>query len=386
MVMVVAAALMTVGVLMVATAGASTDRALFDPGVWSTPFGRQLIFVGFALVIMPLAVRFTTRVLTSERWTRRLVWLGLGAAVVSLLAVFIPGALDPHKGDHRWLRFSVGGIAMGYQPSEVAKLALIGTLAWMLCGPNGNPQSLRRGFIPAAVILGLLVGLVGSEDFGTSIILAGVGGAMMLAAGCRMTHLLSVALAGGVGMLGLLLAAPYRWERITAFQDIWNVAHPGSYQPRQSLTTIAEGGWWGRGLGGGIQKYGYLPESHTDFVFGVVCEELGLFGAMVVIGLFISMILLGLRAMMRAATPFERLVAFGLTASIGLQAALNMCVVTVLTPTTGISLPFVSAGGSNLVIYAVAVGALAAIERRGKMVDAESVPIEIAVPGAAAIA
>jgi cell division protein FtsW len=135
------------------------------------------------------------------------------------------------------------------------------------------------------------------------------------------------------------------------------------------LTAIASGGWFGAGLGNGVQKYGYLPESHSDFIFAGICEETGLLGAALVIALFGVLVWLGLKTMWCARTPFERLFAFGITATVGLQAVMNIAVATVVTPTTGISLPFVSAGGSGVVTYCLAIGLLAAIAARSSARD-----------------
>ena len=188
---------------------------------------------------------------------------------------------------------------------------------------------------------------------------------MLLIAGCRFRHLAVLSAVGACAFAGLLVAAPYRMARLAAFWDLSADPHGTGYQPRQSLMTIASGGWFGTGLGSGIQKYGYLPECHTDFIFAAICEEMGLLGGGMVIALFGVLIWLGARAMLSAVTRFERLLAFGVTATIGLQAAMNIAVVTVLAPTTGISLPLISAGGSGLITFCVGIGLLIAIESRG---------------------
>ena len=163
----------------------------------------------------------------------------------------------------------------------------------------------------------------------------------------------------------MLYAAPYRLARIAAYTGFWEDPRGSGYQPLQSLAAIASGGWFGAGLGSGVQKYGYLPESRTDFIFAVICEELGVFGAALVIALFGTLVWLSLRTMLGARSRFERMLAFGLGATIGLQATMNIAVVTVVTPTTGISLPLISAGGSSLVTFCLATGVLAAIAARG---------------------
>jgi cell division protein FtsW len=372
-ILVIAACLMGLGLLMVGSSHASLDRALFDTGMWRTAFGRQLIFVLVGLVAMWVVSRIGVILLASEIWTRRVVVASFLFAVIALLVAFVPGLADLEGGRHRWLRMSVGGIDVGFQPSEWAKLATPAMLALLFTRPGADVASFLRGFLPAALVLGGIVGLVGTEDFGTSALVAASGGLLLLMAGCRILHLLLVAALGSIGMVGLLVLAPYRLERIFAYQHLWETGQAGGYQPLQSLITIASGGWWGRGLGAGVQKYGYLPESHTDFIYAVICEELGVAGAMLVILLFCVMLWFGIRAMQRAVTPIERLLAFGITAMLGVQAALNIAVVTVLTPTTGISLPLISAGGSGILTYAIALGLLAAIERRA--VAAETAPL-----------
>lgn len=168
-------------------------------------------------------------------------------------------------------------------------------------------------------------------------------------------------------MCALLLMEPYRMERLTASQNIWDNIRGNDYQPIQSLTTIASGAWWGTGLGAGVQKHGYIPEGHTDFIFAVIGEETGVFGGVLVMALYTAFLWIGLRIMLRAPTPFERLLALGLTAFITVQALLNIAVVTVLTPTTGVSLPLISAGGSGVIMTCASIGILAAIGQRGGM-------------------
>jgi len=361
----VAVALMSIGVVMVASATASLDRSLFDQGWWHTAFGRQLIFALAGALLMWLMSRTAPLALASPTMCRRVSRLLYVLAFVLLVATLIPGLSDAHRGSHRWLRFAPGGFALGIQPSELAKLALVAFVAYLLTRPETDPRSLGKSFVPASLTIGLCVLFVGAEDFGTSVLLLGVGVAMLFVAGCRLRHLACLGAMGACGLAGLLLMAPYRIARVTAYANIWADPQGDGYQPLQSLASIASGGWFGAGLGGGVQKYGYLPEGHTDFIFAVICEETGIFGACLVIALFCSFLWLGLRTTLAARTPFERLVAFGLTATIILQAAMNVAVVTVVTPTTGISLPWISAGGSGLITFCVAAGVLAAIASRG---------------------
>jgi cell division protein FtsW len=250
----------------------------------------------------------------------------------------------------------------------LAKLTLVVFLAAYLSARSaeGTLGRFFRGVLPAALAIGVCAVLVGSEDFGTAVLLAGVGGLMLLVAGGRWRHLLLLAGPALAAFAGLLLAKPYRMQRLTSFMDIWADPRGEGYHPIQSLITIASGGWFGRGLGGGIQKYGYLPESRTDFIFAVWCEETGLVGAAVVLLLFGLLLYLGTRAAQAAPTTFGRLLAVGLTLMVVLQAVMNIAVVTVAAPTKGIALPLVSAGGSGVVFLGASVGLLAGVALRGR--------------------
>ncbi len=361
--LVVAVALLALGAVMVASTSASLDRSLFDPGWLGTHFGRQIMFAGGGVFVMVVTSHFAPSFLRSTRarvWVPRVVF---ALAIVSLIATMIPGVASVQRGSGRWVRFAASGLTFGFQPSEIAKPALILLLASIL---GDRPHSLRRCFLPACVVLGGCVLLVGKEDFGTSILLACVGGGLMIVAGCRWRHLLPVITLGAAAMSAMLYFVPYRLERLTAFQDVWRDPRGAGYQPIQSLTAIASGGWFGTGLGTGVGKYGYLPECHTDFVFAVLCEEMGAVGGLMVIALFAVVVVLGYRTMLAAPTRFERLTAFGLTALLGLQAVMNIAVVTVVAPTTGIALPFISAGGSGTLTFSLVIGLLAAIAARGE--------------------
>ncbi len=374
-VLALATGLMAVGLVMVASTSASLDHALLGPGLLSTPFGRQLLFAGAGIVLMLLVSRMSVPLLESPSlrvWGPRVLF---AAVVIALIAVLIPSLTQTHRGSARWLGFAPGGFSVNVQPSEPAKLAMVALLASILAQGAADPRSFRQSFLPASILIGACVLLVGKEDFGTSVLLAVVGVGVLVAAGCRWLHVAALCGAGTVALGGLLLAAPYRLARLTAYWDIWADRRGAGYQPIQSLATIADGGWIGRGLGSGIQKYGYLPESRTDFIFAVICEEMGTLGGVFVIALFLAFLWLGVQIMRSAATPFDRLLAFGLTATVGFQAAMNIAVVTVVAPTTGISLPFISAGGSGLLTFCVAIGLLSGIAARSSRHAATGGPI-----------
>jgi cell division protein FtsW len=362
---IVASALMAVGLVMVASTSASIDRSLLGASWLRAPHTRQCIFALVGIMAMLAISRVAGFILGSVSLRRTFTIALCVGTLLCLIATLFPGLSGTHHGSQRWLRFDVGPMTIGVQPSEFAKPALVFLLAWLLADRGVEPKQWRRGFLPAAVGIGVCVVLVGLEDFGTAALLAGVGAAMLIVAGCHVSHLLTVGGVGTLGLAGLLYAEPYRLERIAAYWDYWADPQGGGYQPLQSLATIASGSWLGSGLGSGTQKYGYLPESHTDFIFAVICEEMGVFGGVVVIALYAVFIWLGLRVMLAANSRFEGLIAFGLTAIVGLQACMNIAVVTVLAPTTGISLPLISAGGSGLIVFCLLTGVLMAVAIRG---------------------
>jgi len=361
----IAASLMALGLVMVGSATSSLDQTLLTPRFWTTAFGRQACFALIGLVICVGTARLARGALSSESARRSISRLFYWVSIALLILVLVPGFSGASHGSQRWLRFHMGSVAVGLQPSEVAKLALIAFLAYRLGEGMSDPRRFWRGFLLNALAIGLCCGLVGKENFGTAALLIIVAIAMMVAGGSRIPHLILMLFVAVAGLVILVRAEPYRLQRLTAYQDIWRDSQGAGYQPLQSLTTIASGGWWGVGLGSGLQKYGYLPESHTDFIFAMLCEELGLMGAGLVLALFCAFVWLGMRISLRAATQFEQLLGFGLTFLVGLQAAVNIAVVTVVTPTTGVPLPFLSAGGSGLFVICGAVGVLSAIAVRG---------------------
>ncbi len=365
-IMVVAAALMAIGIVMIASATAPLDRSMFAIPLWRSVFGRQVVFVLVGLASVVVVRYIASFVLARPALRYRTGQAFFLLVLAGLAAALIPWLSSPQRGSHRWLHLSSLETGIGFQPSEFAKLALVGLLAALLTYRDADPRSLRSGFLPCAGAVGLCCLLVGKEDFGTAALLAVVGMLTLFVAGCRFRHLLAL---GSVGMglfTVLLVVAPYRLARISAHPDKWSDPQGAGYQPLQSLTAIAQGGWLGTGLGGGVQKYGYLPESHSDFIFSVICEETGFLGAVLVIGLYVAITWLGLRTMWTARTPFERILAFGITATIALQAAMNIAVATVATPTTGISLPLISAGGSGVMAFCLAIGVLTAIAARAE--------------------
>lgn len=366
--------LMTLGAAMVYSASASVQAGGLDLARWwETPL-RQVVFALAGFLTMLLVAHLPHRLFQWERpgdgW-----WAGtlLAAAALLLVAMLVPGVGVSRLGAQRAIVLMTSPISLSFQPTEVAKVVLPVWLAALLTRPECDPRSLAGGFLPAMLSGGLLIGLTAIEDYGTAALMGLVLLSMLYLAGARWTHLLSACGIGLLGGVGFLLLKPYRVQRLlTFFSEAPDPASEG-YQVTQSLIAIGSGGWFGRGLGAGVQKFGYLPQDNNDFIFAIVCEELGVAGGMAVVALFLALLLRGWAVWRRAPDAYGRLLAAGITLTITLQAAFNIAVVTDCVPTKGISLPFVSAGGSGVVFLGAAAGLLAAISGSCRAGEIDSV-------------
>lgn len=347
--------LLGLGVIMVLSA--SYPRAYYDPGHVtggraSYYFVRQLLFAALGLLGMLFASRLPMG------FYRRYAFPFLALTVLLLLLVPFVGVRA--NGARRWL--GVGGLTL--QPSELAKLAVILSFAALICRFRGKMRSFRYGILPFAGILGLLVGLLILEPhFSASIILLAIAAAMLFLGGVRIGWFAAAFAAAGAGLAVLLAFFPYASSRIVTWRDPFSSASNEGYQIVQSLYSIGSGGLAGLGLGGGRQKYLYLPEEHNDFIFSVVCEELGFLGAAAILLLFALLILRGYRIALRCRSRFSCLVSAGITTLLAIQTFLNVAVVTNLLPCTGISLPFFSYGGTALLIQLVEMGIVLSASR-----------------------
>ncbi len=355
----VAAGLMGLGAVMTFSATATIDAPMVGWPFWHYPALRQLVFLAGALVAMLLMTQVSYRIWGRGCGVPAMILLVL--ALAASAAVLVPGVGLEVNHARRWL--GVGPAAWGarIQPSEIVKVAMPVFLAvWM--AQRADIRRFWKGFVPAVIAIGACVGVVGIEDFGTAALLAVVGGAMLMAGGAKWRHIFLLILPTVPAFGYLLMSRSHRMDRLMIFLDIWRDPEGKGYQAIQSLCTIASGGWWGRGLGAGFVK-GYLPAARTDFIYAVICEELGMVGAVAVIGLMLVLVWNGREVFLRCADPMGRLLAFGITATIGIQAAMNIAVVTVSVPTKGIALPLVSAGGSGAIVMGGLVGILANIPR-----------------------
>ncbi len=361
LVVLLAGLLMVLGTVMVYSATATVDQRAFDLQDILGGRIRQAVFAVLGFLVMVFAAQIDCRIWRWEKpgdgW-----WAGslYVAAVVLLVALFLPGIGEERMGATRSLRLPGG---LSFQPGEFAKVALVIWTAAVLCQPWRDMRRVVRGYGYVLVTGGLLVGLVGVEDFGTGALLGVVLVGMLFVSGAVWWHLLLTGFAGAAVGGFLIWLKPYRFQRLmTWFSDQPDVEGAG-YQILQSQMAIASGGWWGRGLGAGVRKYGYLPQDNNDFIFAIVCEEIGVIGGLAVVTMFLLLLMRGWWIATRSGSPFCRLIAVGVTMTICLQAAFNVAVVTNLVPTKGISLPFVSAGGSGVLFLGLAAGMLASTAR-----------------------
>lgn len=381
-----ALALLMVGVVMVHSAsmvvrplaeGADPQAAAAVSGVTaeSLLLSRTTLYLALAVGAMALASRLPLRRL-ADRAQRAaflppagdlgLLVLGSLALLGVLATVYVPGIAREAKGAARWVNLHLPGLE-SVQPSEIAKwglVLLVAVYAARLATRTDN--HMRRfvsGLLPACLCVGAVAGFVVLEDLGTGVLMVGACAVVLLASGARLWHFLLFAPPALLAFLIAVVTTPYRVQRITSFLDPYADPQGAGYHMIQSLTTVAGGGVFGRGLGHGLQKFGYLPEDTTDFLYAVICEELGLFGALLVLFLYATLAWCGTSIARRETNPALKLAALGVTATITLQALINLFVVTGLAPTKGIALPLISSGGTGWILTGFALGLVVAIDR-----------------------
>lgn len=301
-----------------------------------------------------LAALFAGRYVNYQRY-RALAYPLLLLSLITLVVVLIPGVGTRVRGAARWLR--LGPITL--QPSEFAKLAMVIFLAYSLARKQDKMRYFSIGFLPHVIVAGLFIGLVGKEpDFGTAMTLAGIVFIMLLVGGVRLAYIFGAFI--GVASLATLMVLrdPKKFNRILSFLDPWKYGQDVGYQLKQSLLAIGSGGLFGLGPGQSRAKLFYLPDAHTDFILAIFSEELGFIGVLLILVLFSLLVYRGILLSLRAPDAFGSYLALGLTLLLGFQAGINMGVVTGIFPTKGLSLPFLSYGGSSLLASLFAVGIL----------------------------
>ncbi|WP_372663044.1 stage V sporulation protein E [Cohnella sp.] len=344
--------ILAIGVVMVYSA--SAVAAFHDYGDAYYYVKRQLIFavLGIVSMLFMMNVDYTF-------WRKWAVPLLL-ACFGMLIIVLIPGLGVIRGGARSWL--GIG--SFGIQPSEFMKLAMILFLSKLLAERQNQITQFTRGLLPPLGIMGFAFALIMLQpDLGTGAVMIGASLLVIYVAGARHAHLGGLALVGIAGFVGLIAAAPYRLLRITAFLDPWQDPLGAGYQSIQSLYAIGPGGLVGLGLGMSRQKYNYLPEPQTDFIFSILAEELGFIGGSLLIILFLLLIWRGMRTAITISDPFGSFLATGIVGIIAVQVLINIGVVIGLLPVTGVTLPLVSYGGSSLTLLLTALGLLLNLSR-----------------------
>jgi cell division protein FtsW len=347
--------LVCASVIMVYSASAVQSLNKYD-----VPYhflSKQLAWgvMGFGLMLMAMRTDY-------HHYKRpAVIWSVLGIVVVALLAVFLFGRIN---GTRRWI--NLAGVSL--QPSELAKLAAIIFTSALLERRMHRVNELAYAVLPIGLLTAVLAGLIVLEpDFGTAVMLVLIVGTIVFTAGLSYRYLFGTLLVLLPAAMVLVLGSPYRRRRLESFLDPWKDPLGDGFQAIQSLIAVGSGGAFGKGLMAGVQKLFYIPEPHTDYIFAVIGEELGLIGTTIVLSCFAVIVWRGLRTALVAQDRFGSLLAIGLTTMVGLQALINMSVVTALLPPKGIPLPFVSNGGSSLLVNLLGMGILLNISQQSSL-------------------
>ena len=307
------------------------------------------------------------------RWLKKFAWLPYALAIITLALVLIPSIGLYRNGSRRWLPLGFAS----FQPSEAGKLALIILLAWY--GDRFQPKmrTFWRGLVLPGALAGVMLALVFLEpDRGTTILLGALTMVMLLLAGARWFYIIPPAVAGAAAMVYVLMADPVRMSRINSWLHPEDHKSGTGYQSWQALIALGAGGPAGLGLGNGRQKLGFLPEYHTDFIFSILGEEFGLVGTLGVLAVFLVFVLCGVYVAWHARDAFGLLLAGGVTFLIGMQAFINIGVVTSALPNKGLPLPFISYGGSSLLLMLLAVGLLLSVARLSLAAGSEETEVQ----------
>lgn len=354
--MVSCGALVLLGLIMILSASSVSSFATYGSSFLF--FNKQLLWAGIGLAGFVFFSRFDYRKLKGKGY------LLLPAVGLCLLAVLIPGVGIVSGGSARWL----GAGAFAFQPSELAKLALVLFLADVFSRKEEKTlQEMSHTLLPFAPVVGILALLVMMQpDMGTTLLLGSIGLGMLFVAGAPLRYIVPMGMLSLGAAAAAALSADYRRERVLAFMDPWADPLNTGYHTIQSLIALGSGGWLGVGLGASRQKWSYIPNAHTDFIYSILGEEMGLLGTLTVLGLFAFIVYLGIRTARQSRDRFGMFVATGITIWIGVQSMVNIGAVTATMPITGVPLPLVSFGGSSLVVSLIAMGILTNISKQGR--------------------
>lgn len=358
--------LLCIGVVMVSSAGMNVGDA--DPVTFqSIVLSRSSLYLLLAMAAMLAASLLPMRALADRAARSGWMWLLVPLMLLALVVVYIPGIGHATKGASRWIRLPVPGAQLTMQPSEVAKWGMILLISWYAVRHAERLRHFRRGLLPALALAGFVAAVVIKEDLGTGVLILSMSAVVLIAAGARVWHFLAMAPLALAGLALAVVIEPYRVRRLTSFLDPYADPDGAGYHGIQSLVAIANARGTGRGLGFGLQKFGYLPEDRTDFLFAVICEETGIVGATIVVALYLLLLYSGWRIVTRQHHPLLKLVGLGILSTVGLQALINLLVVTGLAPTKGIALPLLSSGGTGWILTAASLGVIVAMDRSSRL-------------------
>jgi cell division protein FtsW len=361
----VALLLVTIGVIMLQSTGAIRGEAVYKDAHFFLKRQAVALAVGFVAFLLASRIDY-------HRWRALAPLLAIGTVALLVMAI-LPGVGVNVKGSSRWLR--MGPITV--QPSEFAKFSSIVALSWWMSRVQRRADELVPGLIVPLVILGSMTGLIFIEpDFGTTLLTGAVGMAILFVGGARFGHVVIACTVGFSAFALAIMQDAERMRRVFAFLNPEKYAQDEAFQLLNAIYAFVVGGATGVGLGESLQKRFYLPEAHTDFIFAIIGEELGLVASLGIVLLFLVFFVCGILVSLRASEMFGRLLAFGITAMITLQAAINIGVVTGCLPTKGLPLPFISFGGTSIVVTLFMVGVLVnvALQSRGER-DDDDIPV-----------
>ncbi len=352
--------LLCIGVLMVNSASLSVGA---EEGVTfqSIALGRSTQFAALAIALLALTTRLPIRAWATTPWVVRFMPLLVVVSLGAMALVYTPAIAREVNGSRRWI--GVPGTGLTMQPSEIAKWAMPLFLAWYCSRHASQIRRFWSGLVPALLILGIVCAVVTHQDLGTGALIFGVGCLVLLAGGARLWHFIALAPLPLAGLVLAIIIEPYRVRRLTTFVNPYADPDGDGYHMIQSLVAVANGEGFGRGIGFGLQKFGYLPEDRTDFLFAVLCEELGIAGVLLVLTLYAGIMIAGLRIVLREQHVLLKLACLGFLATLGFQACINLTVVVGLAPTKGIALPLLSSGGTGWILTAGAMGLLISIAK-----------------------
>ncbi|BCS94463.1 putative lipid II flippase FtsW [Desulfoluna limicola] len=339
--------LVGLGLLMIFSATVQSSNGLLY-------LKRQILFVILGTILMVAASRFP------YRFWKKLALPIMGITLFFVILTIIPGVGHKIKGATRWIR--IGGFSL--QPTEFLKIALVILMAASLSKKGERVREFSIGVLPHLILIGFIATLVILQpDFGTVVILCAVTGIMMFSAGTKLTHLAGLLLVAILILSAAVGTRGYRMERLKSFMDPWAVEKNGGYQVTRSLMAYGSGGITGKGISNSELKLKHLPECHTDFIFPILGEELGLIGVLSALGLYVLLLARGFIAAMRCDNMFGSLLAVGLCSVIGIQIIVNLSVTMGILPPTGLTLPLMSYGGSSLLCTMLSIGIVLNVAR-----------------------